>query len=121
MNNLRLKLEIPSVALTFNKAPNGTILVKYLFGRPVIPPILIQLDCNLGLDRIDKTVVLGTKNDKKGQANQFFEKGAIMGIDPSPQWRTLKLAKIKNAYQHYKEHLYFSKTAKFQLFRYKVS
>ena len=33
----------------------------------------------------------------------------------------LKLAEIKNVYQHWKEHLYFSNPAKFQHFRCNIS
>ena len=34
---------------------------------------------------------------------------------------TSNLAKIKNVYQHHKEHLYFSNPAKFQLLRCNIS
>ena len=48
-------------------------------------------------------------------SNSSFSKMAAEGSNK------LKLAKIKNVYQHYKEHLYFSSPAKFQHFRCNIS
>ena len=49
------------------------------------------------------------------QANRPFSKMAA----ENSNW--LKLAKIKNVYQHKKEHLHFSKPVKFQRFRCNIS
>ena len=48
-------------------------------------------------------------------------KATYVRTHPSPKWRPKKFAKIENVYQHKKEHLYLSNTAKFQLFKYNIS